>query len=921
VLVGRETECASIDAVLRDARGGVSRTVVLRGEPGIGKSALLSYAEARASGWRVLRAAGTETEAELPFAGLDQLLRPIRGQLEQIPKAQAQALEFALALGAPAPADRFTAAVATLSLLAATAEEGPVLCLLDDAHWLDTSSADALVFACRRFQAEKIAVLFAAREGERRQFAAPDLPDLRLRGLGQSAARSLVAAAPIAISTDTMTRLLEIAQGNPLALLELPSALTERQRAGDEALPERLPVTASVERAFVGRARTLPPKTQRALIVAAASDGDELKILLRALESLGLSADALGAAESAGLLMLQKGRFTFRHPLVRSALYQAADAAARRKAHGALAEALLSPEQRARRAWHLAEATMVADEVVAGELDAAGVESRLRGAYATAASAFERAAQLSDNPGSRARRLLAAAEMLWIAGRVSRAALVIDDSLHAAQDPVLRADIELARGRILTWSGYAPDASLRLRGAAEAILPADRSRGALLMADAVVPAMMSGEIPLAHTIALRAWELAEPIGGLALVFAGLALGQVLALKGESARSRHLLQGVRAALDKSDPLALGGILTQIAHCYIWLEDYQDAHEILESLIGAARTRGAVVVLPFALAVLSDHEFRLGNFAAAYTAAAESVRLAHETDQQATESFSYVSLARSEAVLGLSDECRAHAHRAVELATRSGSLSVHVYAGSAVGLLDLSLGRPAAALASLIPAARIAIEHGLEEPSTVQWGPDLIEAYVEIGSIAEAAPALAAFETQAQRTGRIWALATAARCRGLLASEHEFVSEFEEALALHARMPTPFERARTELSYGQRLRRAGLRKKSRDLLHAAYATFARLGAEPWTRRTATELRATGERIRARSDKTDEHLTAQELQVALIVAEGATNREAAAQLFLSPKTIEFHLSRIFRKLGLRSRTELARRMAKGNPGTVIA
>jgi DNA-binding CsgD family transcriptional regulator/tetratricopeptide (TPR) repeat protein len=918
VLVGREAECESIDALLNGARSGVSRALVLRGEPGIGKSALLHYAETEAVGWRILRAAGTESEAELPFAGLDQLLRPIRGHVGQIPKAQAQALEVALALGAPAPADRFTAAVATLSLLAAAAEEGPVLCLLDDAHWLDTSSADALVFACRRFQAEKIAVLFAAREGEQRQFEAPDLPDLRLSGVGEPAARSIVAASRVAMAGDAITKVIELAQGNPLALLELPSTLSAGQRVGEDALPERLPVTASVERAFLGRARTLPPETQQALTLAAASDSDELKILLRAIESLGLPADVLLPAESAGLLVIQKGRFAFRHPLVRSALYQAADAAARRKAHGALAESLIAPEQRARRAWHLAEATMVADEAVATELDAAGNESRLRGAYATAASAFERAAQLSDDDDQRAGRLLAAVQMLWIAGQVTRAAAVVEEALHAARDPALRADIELARGRMSTWSGHAPDASKRLRTAAEAVMSVDRSRAALLMAEAVVPTMMAGDILMAETIAVRAMELAEPIGGLPSAFASLGLGQVLALRGESTKSRQLLQGVRAALDKSDPFGPGAILTQIAHCYIWLEEYRDAHEILESVISAARTRGAVVVLPFALGVLSDYEFRVGNFAAAYAAATESVQLAHQTGQAATAAFGYVSLARSEAVFGRIDECRAHAEHALELARRAGSLSVHVYANSAVGLLDLSLGRPAAALDSLVRAARIALDHGLEEPATVQWGPDLIQAYVELGSLTEAEAALAAFETRAQRTGRTWALATAARCRGLLASERSFAGEFEKALALHDRTPTPFERARTELSYGQRLRRAGLRRKSRDLLHVAYATFERLGAEPWTRRAAAELRATGERVRPPKNSTDEQLTAQELQVALIVAEGATNREVAAQLFLSPKTIEFHLSHIFRKLGLRSRTELARRLARGNTGT---
>lgn len=921
MLIGREVECKSIDLVLSESKAGRSRTLVLWGEPGIGKSALLSYAESKADGWRVLRAAGSESEVELPFAALDLLLRPIGDLFARIPEAQAQALEAALALGAPAPADRFTAAVGTLSVLAASAEEAPLLCLIDDAHLLDTSSAAALVFACRRFRAERIAVLFAAREGERREFDAHDLPQRRVAGLGESSARSILTQVPFAIARDAITTIIKSAQGNPLALLELPSALTQEQRAGAEVLPEPLPVTAKLERAFLGRAKALPTETQRALTVAAATDEDELKPLLRALERLHLAADVLVPAETAGLLTFQEGRFAFRHPLVRSALYHAADAGARRTAHRVLAETLVAPEHRVRRAWHLAQATILPDDAIAKELEAAADESRLRGAYATAAIAYERSAQLSDDREARARRLLAASEMLWFGGQGARAKAVVDDALNTAVDPLLRADVERMLARISTLTGPVVDASTRLREAAERIATIDPTRGALLMAEAVLPCMISGDIALALTTSSRAIELAGHVGGLPAVLARLGLGQVLALQGEGIRAHELLEGVRAALDKGDPFGPGAILTQIASCYLWLENYGEAREIITNVVSAARTRGTVVVLPFALAVLSDYECRVGNFRGAYAAASESVTLAHETDQDAEAAFSYASLARAEAVLGHADECRAHAERAFELAGRVGAASVQLYSRAAIGLLELGLGRPAAALASLVRLAREALDQGLGEPATIQWGPDLIAAHVEVDALVEAEAALADFSRQAQRTGRTWALATAARCRGLLASDEEFGRHFEEALAWHDRTPTPFETARTELSYGQRLRRAGLRRKSRDLLRAALATFEQLGATPWARRAENELRASGERVQRRKTSAAEKLTAQELQVALIVAEGATNREAAAQLFLSPKTIEFHLSNIFRKLGLRSRTELARRLARGGAAAILA
>jgi DNA-binding CsgD family transcriptional regulator len=918
VLIGREGECRQIDELLSAARDGRSGALVLRGDPGIGKSALLRYAAECADGWRVLHADGVESEAELPFAALDQLVRPLRGNFDQIPQAQARTLETALALGAPAPTDRFAAAVATVSLLAAAADEGsPLLCLIDDAQWLDAESAEALVFACRRFRAEHIAVLFTIREGERRRILTTGLPEIRIGGLDAEGARILLAQAKVEMAPVVISRIIDVARGNPLALLELPSALTASQRTGRAQLPEPLPVGSSVEHAYVGRARSLPVDTRRALVIAAVSDTDDLSTLVAALDGLGLSARALEPAEEAGLLSLSGGRFVFRHPLVRSALHQSATAPELRAAHRVIAGSLHTHDQRSRRAWHAAAAALGPDDSVAEALDAAGRDARARGGYATAAATFQRAADLSVGSEGGAVRLLAAGESFWLAGQAEQATVLLAKALSLSSDAALRSDIEHLRGRILMWSGSILEAHQKLRDEAESVAALEPARAALMMSEAVLPCLMAGDVRLAIHTGERARALAESTGGLAMVMSAAALGQALVLHGDTVKARGLLEQARAALDNEDAFAMGTILAQIATCLSWIEEFETSHRILRRLAETARSHGAIAVLPFILAMLSLEDHRVGNFAAAYAGAAEAVTLALQTQEDGAAPLCYATLARSEAVLGRDQDCRDHGARALELAERVGAGSIRTYVASALGLLELGLGRPDRAVAALEELPALVAMQGLEEPAVIQWAPDLIESYVQLGNRDDAEAALATFTGQAERTGRTWALAAAARCRGLLALDADFEREFDQALIWHERAPTPFERARTELSYGTRLRRAGLRLKSRERLRSALDEFERMGAAPWAQRAQTELRASGARLRSRKGATEEELTAQELQVALTVAEGATNRETAARLFLSPKTIEFHLSHIFRKLGLRSRTELARRFASKRDG----
>lgn len=922
MLVGRRAERGRIDDLLAGARAGTSGVLVLRGEPGIGKTSLLEYARERSAGMRVLHALGVEAESELPFAALHELVRPILDRIGQIPPVQARALEAALALGRlgeldpPAAPGRFAAAAATLSLLAAAAEERPTLCLVDDAHWLDAASAEALVFACRRLSAEGIAILFAAREEERRRFGAEVLPAIVLGGLGSADARALLARDG-AGALDVSESFIELSRGNPLALLELPRELRRTQHAGSGDGPP-VPVGARIERAFLARARTLPADTQRALLVAAASDNGDSGPLLRAVGSLGLARTALEPAESAGLVDLADGRCTFSHPLLRSAVYHSADPADRRAAHRSLAAAIGIDGDRGRRAWHLAAAAIGPDEESAVALEGAAEDARARGGHAAAASALEQAAMLSAAAPDRARRLFAAGEAYWVAGLPVQAGPLLDRALAATTDPLRRADVQQLRGRAHGWTGDVTGAFRLLTSEADRVEPLDATRAALLVAEAAHLCFMTGDVGLALETSDRATALAAPGGGPPAMIAAAMMAQAEVLAGNGARAGVLLSGILPALRASDPIGLATVLAQAAYSLLWIEEFEPARELLGIAVTAGRAQSAVASLPFALATQAELDLRLGQLAAAYAGASESVTLADQTGQHSIAAFSYVTLARVEAILGREADCRTHAAQSLELAGRMGTASIRLYAASALALLELGLGHPEAARAALDPMTVLVREFGVGEPSAVQWAPDLVESLTQLGRPAEAEAVLAEFATQAERTGRTWALAAAARCRGLLADDAGFTAQFDESLHWHDRTASPFERARTELAYGGRLRRAGLRRPARDRLRAALAAFERMGATLWADRAQSELRASGERLRRRDGGTPEALTAQELQVALIVVGGATNREAAAQLFLSLKTIEFHLGNVYRKLGVRSRTDLARRFAQGGAPT---
>ncbi len=937
MLVGRKSERARIDRLLAGAREGESGVLVLTGEPGIGKSALCGYACAEAGGMRVLRSRSVESEAELAFAALGDLFRPVLDLFDALPPPQKAALDGALAVGPPARGDRLATCAATLSLLAAAAEDaGALLAVVDDAQWLDAPSAEALLFAARRLESEGVALLFACRGGSAAAFdPGGSLPKISLSGLDYEAGGELIEQQveerpPPAI----LSRLHDVTAGNPLGLIETVALLSADQLAGAEPLPESLPGGVRLENMLLRSVEELPSNVQQILLIAAASDSGDIATILRASKTFD-GIDAIEAAERAGVVETEDGHLEFRHPLLRSAIYQRAAPAARQAAQRTLAESTTDETDAAdRRAWHLAAATDGVDVEAARLLDRAGANARDRGGHASAASAFARAASLSKEDGERLRRLVEAGTEARYAGRAEEALARFDEALPLSSNPLERARIQQARGSLEAWRGYPMAAHVLLTEEAARVEALDPRRAAIMLAEAAWPCFMAGEIATGLETAERALALAEPTDEPERALATVILAEASVLHGQARAGAELLEQCRPALDKglellgteqsvgSTPSGRGDpgpdryrdvirTILMAAQVLTWLEEYGRARKLLTHVIEKSRAHSLLGTLPFALAALSELDFRTGNWVGAYAGASEGLRLADETKQASGLSLSLVSLARVEAARGLEADCREHTARAFELAGFGVPLSV-VYAASCRALLELGLGRAEHAIGHLEQIARSAPRYGLDDPSVVQWAPDLIEAYVRSGRNDDAEIALGIFAEQARSSERTWALGAAARCRGLLANDDEFEGAFDEALDWNTRTDTPFERARTELCYGERLRRARRRVDSRERIRSALETFQRLGATPWVARCRGELGASVETSRRRDEPASNRLTPQELQVALIVAEGRTNREAGAALFLSPKTIETHLSRIYRKLNIRSRTELARLLA---------
>ena len=908
MLLGRTKELARVDHLLEEARAGKSIVLVIRGDAGIGKTALLGYALDQAEGTLRLRARGIESESEIAFSGLVDVLRPIAGLIETLPGPQAAALAGAMALGPPVAGDRFAIYAACLGLLASAAESSPVVVVVDDLQWLDPASAEALLFSARRLEAEGIVMLFGVREGEG-DVETSGLEELVIEGLEADAAvRLLDAQTETRLNPEVAHRLIEETQGNPLALTELMRIMEPEQLSGQHPLPVPLPVGPSLERALLRRTESLPAGTREALLVGAASDTGAMDEVVAALATLNIPRHALEDAEEAGVAAIVDGRLEFSHPLMRSAVYHGAPMRDRRRCHAALAQAIARPD---RRAWQLAAAADMPDESVAQALDLAAAEASARSGYAAAAAALEKSARLTPSEATRARRLLAAASTGHLAGHSIHALELLQEALVFATDPALRAEIQHLRGKVLLLSGGPSLAADLLTAEAEAIAPAAPDKAALMLIDATFAYDFTARVAQGVKAARQAMALAseDPVKTLA----GLDLAEAILLEGDAVEAAELIDTYLPALDEIDPQLVWMLLPFTAQTCGWIGRYDVAEKLVEDCITRARLAGAPAPLPYALAVACEIRYRVGDWARAFASGTEGARLGFETGQEAMAACNLISVGRIYAARGQDEEAQETATRVLELTDRLRTESLRVYTGSFQGLLEVGRGDGEAAVEILERTRELADASGLHNPDVVHFWADLVEAYLLAGRSDAAARVTAELESYAQRTGTPLTSAFAGRCRGML--ESDFEPFFEDAVRHHETTANPFERGRTHLAYGERLRRANRRVESRLHLNEALKIFEILAAKPWSKRAEKELAATGERLKRSATRGSMPLTPQELQVALAVAGGATYREAASSLFLSPKTIEFHLSNIYSKLGLRSRGQLAARVAQGS------
>jgi DNA-binding CsgD family transcriptional regulator len=900
-LRGRDAECDALDQLLKKARSGQSQVLVLAGEAGIGKTALLQHLLARASGCRVASSAGVESEMELAYAGLQQLCSPFLGLIAHLPGPQRDALDTAFGVKSGSVPDRFLVGLAVLSLLSDVAEKQPLICVIDDAQWLDVASVHTLTFVARRLLAEPIAVVFAMRD------VGPDhglrqLGDLMVEGLGNTEARSLldsVLTGPL--EQPVRDRIVAEAHGNPLALLELPRGLTSADLAFGAAGPGSMPVAQRLERDFLQRLDALPAETRLLLVVAAAEPIGDVTLLWRAAEHLGIETQAAAAAAAAGLIDRDTG-VRFRHPLVRSAAYRAATPEERASAHRALALATDPDQDPDRRAWHRAQATRIPDETVAAELEHSATRARSRGGLAAAAAFLERSARLTPGAHQRARRALAAAELKLLAGAFDSARVLLSISESGQVDDLARARIELLRAHIAFASSRGGDAIPLLLAAAARFEPLDVSLARETYLDALSAGLFAGRLAGgvgAPQVAAAARRAPPPVAqrNSDLLLDALAMLFTDGYPAAVPLARRAVQAFRSErLSDEDGLRWLWLASIIA-ADIW--DDESWNILSARHVQIARDTGALSELPLAL----NSRVYMRLFSGELPSAAVLVE-----ELQAVQHITGTHLAPFGA-LGLAG-WRGRAEFADALI--AASMSEVVPRGEGIGVtvtqwasavLNNGLGNHSDALT----AARQAAAYPLEL-AVANWGlTELIEAAARTGETELANAALTHLGVMTQASGTDWALGIEARSRALLAGSEAAEPLYREAIDRLTRTSVRLELARAELVYGEWLRRDGQRVRAREHLRIALEMFTAAGAEGFAERSRRELVATGEKVRKRTADNGVELTAQELQVARLAGDGRTNPEIGAQLFLSPRTVEWHLGNVFTKLGLSSRKEL--------------
>jgi DNA-binding CsgD family transcriptional regulator len=906
-LFGREAEQARILRLLEQAHRSRSGVLVLRGEAGVGKSALLEFAMSSATGMRLLRVTGVEPEADLAFAVLHQLLRPVLPYVDRIVEAQAQALRIAMGIDSGTAENRFLIALAVLSLLSEVAAEGPVLCLIDDAQWLDQSSSAALSFAARRLEAEGIVMLFSVREGDQGSFRGNDLPEQMVGRLETpDADRLLIDRFGAELAPEIRHLVVESAQGLPLALLEFPASLTPGQLSGQAALPRPMPIGRQMEDLLLGSVHRLSPPAQTLLLVAAAEGSGEADMILSAGGVLGIPPSTLMEAEASGLIRIEGTALAFRHPILRSAIYEEASLAQRQAVHRALVEVLRGETNADRRAWHRAALVLYPDDEIADELEGTAERAKHRGGHAAASAALRRAAELTTSDERRTNRLAAAARAAWDAGLPDEAS-VLARAADTEADAYTYAELRHVQGEIEFECGVPLEGASVLMEGAERVAQVDPLKALQMLFDAAWCANFAGDISLMTEAGRRASMLPTTGSDLQASLVELLVAMTAMLEAKNTRMRaRLVRTLDRVADTSDPR----LLTWAGAAAAVVGDHARDAALRRRAETIARRSMAVGSLTTVLARRAWGDLMThGRIVPASNHAEEGLQLALETGLTNAACFHRAILAWVAAVRGDEETCRTLAEQTTTTAIAHGLAPQISTAAWAAGLLDLGLGRWDTAAARLESVWRFAPGEG-HPFVALRALPDLVEASVRAGRL-DVAEAAATRMVEYAREGVPDSLAAlVARCSALITPAAEAKEKlFSEALVFHERDRRPFDHARTQLLLGEHLRRERRRKEARIPLHAALVGFEYFGASPWVERARRELRATGQTVRRRDPTSGMELTIQERQVAGFVAEGATNREVAAQLFISPRTVEYHLRSVFSKLGIASRGELAR------------
>ena len=905
--LGRTSERDALDDVLANVRGGESAVLVIAGEAGIGKTALLRYAVRQAVGFRVVQVTGVEAEMELPFAGIHQLCTPLLGRLDKLARPQREALSVALGLTSGPVPDRFLVGLAVLGLLSAVAEQRPLLCLVEDAQWLDAASSQALGFVARRVRAESVAIVLAVREPvTTHQF--DDLPRLRLEGLQEADARAVLAGAiPGRLDDDVRDRLIAETRANPLALLELPGHMTAAELAGGFELPGAAELPGHLEDHYQRRVGALPEATQRLLLLAAADPLGDATLIWRAGRRLGVDTSALAPAEEAELLDIG-AQVRFRHPLVRSAVYRSASPDNRQRVHEVLAEVIDPQEEADRRAWHRALAAAGPDEDVAAELERSAGRAQARGGIAATAAFLQRAVALTPDPARRRGRALAAAQASLAAGGFAAARGLLATAQAGTLDEAQLARLDLLRAQLAFVSSRGTDAIPLLLAAARRLEPLDAGAARETYVDAFSAALFGARLNDrlgVPEVAEAARHAAHGSDGAEPATADLLLDALVALADDYAtavprcrRAVRRLSGGRASTTERLRWLWQG-------CVVALEIFDDegAHRLSHTSVELARQAGTLGELALALSARTPVLVFCGDLAAAAATVAETASVQEATGIGAAP---YGAL-----ILEAWRGRPARTRDLIQLTMREAGAR-----GEGIGVAICEYARAvlcngAGTYEEALDAAASAAGH--REVVAENWGlGELVEPATRCGRTDLATEALDRLARKARATGTPWALGIEARSRALV-DEGDAEGGFREAIDHLGRTRVRAELARAHLLYGEWLRRANRRLDARAELHLAHDAFRSMGMDGFAERASTELAATGERVRKRTVETRDELTAQERQIAQLARDGLSNADVGARLFLSPRTVEWHLHHVFGKLGIRSRRQLAGALAQ--------